>query len=366
MDARNPDDQTQPLLHWVLKRFVDTPRARAKQWIQTGRVSIGGVTHRKPHELLADPGESLQLIGRQAPSLACANGWQIHPRVSLLFLDSSLAIVNKGPGLLSVPGPGDHLSALSILTDVLAGRLKPRTSAPDRGTLPPAVRKLQPLPVHRLDEYTSGIFCLAMNPIARSKLIEQLRAHTITREYVAFVEGHPPAKKGTWKDWLQLDPDGFRQQIVSPRARNRPAEKPTGSRMNLHASKGESADAPDTRVSSAAQEAVTHYEVLEEYRLSGGREVFSKLRLRLETGLKHQIRIQAAHAGLPLIGDRTYHPRYRHPGNSDILLPFDRQALHSEVLTLEHPEQPGERRTWRADLPADLKQLEAALRSGRI
>ncbi len=116
-------------------------------------------------------------------------------------------------------------------------------------------------------------------------------------------------------------------------------------------------------VHSGASEAVTHYTVVAEYPLAGGKGVVTKLRLRLETGLKHQIRIQAADAGLPLIGDRTYHPGYRRGDPSGALIDFPRQALHSEVLTLEHPEQPGARMTWRAELPKDLRQLEMALRA---
>jgi 23S rRNA pseudouridine1911/1915/1917 synthase len=80
----------------------------------------------------------------------------------------------------------------------------------------------------------------------------------------------------------------------------------------------------------------------------------TKLRLRLETGRKHQIRVQAAHAGLPLVGDRVYNPTGR--------IEFDRQALHAETLSLEHPDT-GSRMTFTAPLPEDLRQLEAKLRS---
>ena len=81
----------------------------------------------------------------------------------------------------------------------------------------------------------------------------------------------------------------------------------------------------------------------------------SKLRFKLETGRTHQIRAQAAHEGLPLIGDRTYHPLY-HAGKNErapVPIEFTRQALHAETLELDHPEQPGKRMTWRAPLPAE-------------
>ena len=329
--------QVSPLLDWLLRKHPDTPKSRAKQWILAGRVSVSGVIIRKPHQAIADPGDALELRDRQATTLACGSGWQIHPRVSLLYLDSALAIVNKGPGLISVPAPNCDLSALSILADFLTGKLKARNRGVAGKSLPPAYRRLQPLPVHRLDQYTSGVFCLATNPAARGHLIEQLKAHSMKREYVAFVEGRPRPSTGTWRQWLQLSRDELRQRVLSE---TQPKD-------------------PDPE----AREAITHYEVIAEYPLAGGKGFVTKLRLRLETGRKHQIRVQAAHAGFPLIGDRTYNPAYRGSDHAGAPIDFPRQALHAEVLSLEHPDQPGKRMTWTAELPKDLRQLEAALRS---
>ncbi len=328
------------LLQWLLQKYPDTPKTRAKQWILAGRVSVGGVIQRKPHLALPDPGDTLELLDRRATTLACEEAaWQIHPRVSLIYLDSALAILNKGPGLISVPAPDCELSALGILADFLAGRLKARDRGVAGKTLPHAYRRLEPLPVHRLDQYTSGVFCVAMNPMARGHLIEQLKVHSMKREYVAFVEGRATARAGTWRQWLQLSRDEMRQHIVSASTARA---------------------APDE-----VQEAITHYEVVTEYPLAGGRGFVTKLRLRLETGRKHQIRVQAANAGLPLIGDRAYHPKYREEDQTGAPIDFPRQALHAEVLTLEHPERPGTRMSWTAQMPKDLRQLEAALKSGR-
>ena len=331
--------QVSPLLDWLLRKHPDTPKSRAKQWILAGRVSVNGVVIRKPHQAMPDPGDALELGDRQAATLECGSGWQIHPRVSLLYLDSALAIVNKGPGLISVPAPNCELSALSILADFLAGKLKAQNRGVAGRSLPPAYRRLQPLPVHRLDQYTSGVFCMATNPAARGNLIEQLKVHSMKREYVAFVEGRPDAPSGTWRQWLQLSRDELRQHVLS----------------------GALPDAPDSEV----REAITHYEVVAEYPLAGGKSFATKLRLRLETGRKHQIRAQAAYAGLPLIGDRTYNPAWRGADRAGTVIDFPRQALHAEVLTLEHPDQPGRRMSWTAELPKDLRQLEAALRSAR-
>ncbi|MDA1274416.1 MAG: RluA family pseudouridine synthase, partial [Verrucomicrobia bacterium] len=296
--------EASPLLDWLLRKFPETPKSRAKQWILAGRVSINGLVVRKPHQTISDPGDALQLHDRNTTTLACGSGWQIHPRVSLLYLDAAIAIVNKGPGLISVPAPNCDLSALSILADFLVGKLKARDRSVAGRSLPPAFRLLQPLPVHRLDQYTSGVFCIATNPASRHHLIEQLKAHTMKREYVAFVEGRSSVPKGTWRQWLQLSKDELRQHVVSE----------------------SQAKAPE----SEAKEAITHYEVISEHPLADGTGVVTKLRLRLETGRKHQIRAQAAHAGLPLIGDRTYNPAYRgrDPANSSI--EFPRQALHAE------------------------------------
>ena len=334
------ETKTGPLLDWLLRKYPDTPKTRAKQWILAGRVSVNGVVIRKPQQTIADPGDTLELGDRHATTLACGSGWRIHPRVTLLYLDSAFAIVNKGPGLISVPAPNCNISALSILADFLVGKLKAKDRGAAGRSLPPVYRRLQPLPVHRLDQYTSGVFCIATSPAARHRLIEQLKAHTMKREYVAFVEGRSSTPKGTWRHWLQLSKDELRQQILSEtQARARGSE---------------------------AQEAITHYEVIAEYPLADGKRFVTKLRLRLETGRKHQIRVQAAHAGLPLIGDRTYNPAYRDQDLGNTPIDFARQALHAEVLSLEHPDQSGSRMSCTAELPKDLRQLEAALRCSRL
>jgi 23S rRNA pseudouridine1911/1915/1917 synthase len=333
-------ENERPLLDWLLQQYPDSPRKRAKQWIQAGRVRVNGGVIRQPNQLIPDPRDTLELLDRRATALVCDPEWQIHPRVALLYLDATLAIVNKGAGLISVPASPGDLSALSILADFLAGRLRAQDRGPAGRSLPPVYRQLQPLPVHRLDQYTSGVFCIAVNPAARHHLIEQLKAHTMKREYVAYVEGQPATRQGTWRHWLLLSDDELRQHVLSEKEAK--------------------------AVPPSAVEAITHYEVIDEFPRADGLGVVSKLRLRLETGRKHQIRAQAAFAGLPLIGDRTYHPKYSGLIRETPSIAFPRQALHAEVLSLEHPEQPGSRMTWTAALPKDLRQLETTLRTTRL
>ncbi len=293
---------------------------------------MGGVVVRKPHAPIPAPGEAIELLGRRSGALDCGSGWQIHPRVALLFLDRALAVVNKGVGLISVPAPNAELSALSILADFLAGRLKARDRGVAGKTLPALFRSLQPQPVHRLDQYTTGVFCMALSVASRAHLIQQLATHTMRREYVAYAEGRAPAPQGTWRNWLELSRDEMRQRVLDVDGQEHPS----------------------------AKEAITHYEVLAEYPVAGEKAFFTKLRLRLETGRKHQIRAQAAHAGLPLIGDRVYNANYRERHGFSPVIPFPRQALHALKLTLEHPEL-GKVMSWDAPLPKDLRQLESNL-----
>jgi 23S rRNA pseudouridine1911/1915/1917 synthase len=331
------ENENKPLVVWVLQKFPDTPRTRAKQWILAGRVKVGEEVIRKPQQMMPDPGNRLHLLERHATRLQDGATWQIHPRLGLVHLDPSFAILNKGPGLISVPAPNCKLSALSILADFLAGRLKPLDRDAAGKPVPSAYRRLHPLPVHRLDQYTSGLFCAAMNPNARQSLIEQVSSHAMKRQYIAFVDGRAQTPKGTWRHHLRLTADEMRQQVVHETEAN--ADR------------------------SAAVEAVTHFEVVEEFFLARGKGTITKLRLRLETGRKHQIRTQAAHAGLPLIGDRTYHPGYRAKATAAGRIEFPRQALHSEKLILEHPAHPGTFMDWTTELPTDLRQLEDTLRS---
>jgi 23S rRNA pseudouridine1911/1915/1917 synthase len=340
MTEGDNDADAKPLLDWLLRKHPNTPKNRAKQWVLAGRVTVNGGVVRKPHQMIPDPGDALELLARHATTLDCGSGWQIHPRVSLLCLDSAIAIVNKGPGLISVPAPNSGLSALSILADFLAGKLKPRNRDVAGKSIPATYRGIQPLPVHRLDQYTSGVFCMAMNSAARLHLISQVKAHSVIRKYVAFVQGRPRAPKGTWRHWLQLSRDELRQHVLSER--------------------------PSRSGPSTAQEAITHYEVIAEYPLARGSVYVTKLRLQLETGRKHQIRAQAAHVGLPLIGDRAYHPAYSAQHQSHPPIAFPRQALHSEILSLEHPIHPGTQMNWIAELPEDLRKLEGVLRNSRF
>lgn len=171
--------------------------------------------------------------------------------------------------------------------------------------------------VNRLDRDTTGACLVAKHHLAHVLLDQQLRERAIRREYVAYVEGNVQSSHGT---------------IDLPIGRDR--HHPTRRRVSR---------------SPHAKPAVTHYDVLARFQTPYG--VVSKLRLRLETGRTHQIRVHLSHVGHPVVGDRLY-------GASAV--PFARQALHNDRLAFAHPLT----REWidlAVPLPADLQQLEQQL-----
>lgn len=313
----------QPLIEWLAARYPESARKRLKEWFREGRVILDGKVALRFHEEVEDPGDRLQLetAGRKNEGGAV----QVHSGLAIVYQDAHLVVVNKAQGLLSVPAPGrsEH-SALELLSQHYKGK-----------------RSLRVQPVHRLDEYTSGLLVFALTPAARESLIEQVRSHGLVREYVAYVEGLPEPIKGSWIHHLRLGATGYRQQVSSKN---------------------------DTR----ATQAIAHYEVEQVVRLPqfpgipAAPRVVSRLRLRLETGLKHQIRIQANEAGFPLLGDRVYHAAYHK--NAPALpgpLSLKRQALHAAGLGLRHPET-GKRLHFTASLPEDLQQLEKWFRRAAV
>ncbi|MCH2036159.1 MAG: RluA family pseudouridine synthase [Puniceicoccaceae bacterium] len=330
----NESEEEKSALQWLAEKYPNSPKKRLKEWFANGRIQLDGAVITKPHLRLRNPQGRLlientvgspKVFFKQMPT-------RIHAQVNLLYIDSALAIVNKGPGLLSVPLSGQSQpSALTILEKYLQGK----------GSVELAQNrikrnKLQPLPVHRLDQYTSGLLCFAMTQQAREKLVRQVREHSFLREYIGLGDGALKQKKGTWRSWFKLDEEGIHQTVYS---------KPF----------------------DGATEAISTYQVVDTIEWptrDGGTHVISRLRLRLKTGLKHQLRIHAAHANTPLLGDRHYHPDYIKAAKAGTGMPhgFKRQALHASSIGFIHPES-GEMRRFNSKFPRDLSKLEENLRA---
>ncbi|MGH2911053.1 MAG: RluA family pseudouridine synthase [Solirubrobacteraceae bacterium] len=220
--------------------------------------------------------------------------------LEILFRDEHLLVVDKPPGLVVHPARGHREGTLSqLLADSTVGAAS--GGDPDR----PGI-------VHRLDRDTSGLLVVACSEESHALLQAALRDRLVEREYIALVEGLPPARTGTIEAPIARH----------PRIRTRMAVDPSG------------------------REARTHFELLQ--RLPNS----SLLRLRLDTGRTHQIRVHLQAIGHPVMGD----PEYGTPG----LLGLKRQFLHATRLSFPHPIT-GEQMEVVSRLPPDLREaLERA------
>jgi 23S rRNA pseudouridine1911/1915/1917 synthase len=225
--------------------------------------------------------------------------------LEILYEDEALLVVNKPAGLLTVPlGRGKpSRSVYSLLADHLGPR-GPRT----------------PFVVHRIDRDTSGIVVFAKTAAAQQALKDQFARREPDRVYWAVVHGRPRPARGRWRDHLAWDDDALKQTVTE-----------TNDRRGV--------------------EAISDYRVLDTFADAALVEV------RLHTGKRNQIRIQAAQRGHPLIGERQYAS-----GPSKRTGPtHSRQALHAHRLAFAHPID-GRQLTFEAPLPRDLAELLKLLR----
>jgi 23S rRNA pseudouridine1911/1915/1917 synthase len=242
---------------------------------------------------------------RQARRDPSARGLQI------LYEDETLLVVNKPAGLLAVPlgRRKESASAYSLMADYLGPR-----------------GRRKPLIVHRIDRDTSGIVVFAKTAKAQRAIKDQFARREPERVYQAVVHGHPQPGQGRWRDHLSWDDEALKQTKTD-------AKNPKGT------------------------EAISDYLVIETFADTALIEV------RLQTGKRNQIRIQAALRGHALVGERQYLVGPSTP-TGPARDSFARQALHAHRLAFRHPadDRP---LTFEAPLPADLSDLLRRLRTGR-
>jgi 23S rRNA pseudouridine1911/1915/1917 synthase len=262
-------------------------RARAQRLIESGAVLVDGAAVPKRHRVAE--GQTVTVEEPAEP------GTPVRPVAvadfAVPYQDEHLLVVDKPAGIVVHPARGHLAGTLAqALAGVAAGGPEDRAGI-----------------VHRLDRDTSGLLVVARSAEAHRRLKAALQEHEITREYLALVEGRPPARRGT---------------IDAPIGRDRRVR----TRM--------STDTDDPR------EAVTHFEI------ERALPATTLLRVRLETGRTHQIRAHLLAIGHPVAGD----PDYGTPG----LLGLERQFLHATRLAFAHPVT-GAAVEVVSELPADLR-----------
>jgi 23S rRNA pseudouridine1911/1915/1917 synthase len=301
LTARVPDELAGMRLDQCLaEMFPDYSRSKLQTWVKAGRVLVDGEVLKGREKL--DGGEEIELDA-EAEQVVEYDAEDIP--LDIVYEDDAILIVNKPAGLVVHPAVGNW-------TGTLVNALL--NHAPSLDTLPRAGI------VHRIDKETSGLLMVAKTLQAHNSLVEQLQERSIHREYLALVKG-----------WMTAG-----GTVDEPIGRH-----PVDRKRNA--------------VRRDGKEAVTHYRLEQRFKRH------TLIRVKLETGRTHQIRVHMTHINYPLVGDQVYGGRFQMPADcspalAEALHSFKRQALHATKLGLEHPET-GEYLEWEQPMPEDMQNL---------
>ena len=307
--------------HYLADTRGDFSRARWQNLIREGHVRVNGKQ--------VKPNQSLRLgdeIVCTVPTPVVLDAQPEDIPLDILYEDADLLVLNKPAGLVVHPAPG-HDSG--TLVNALLHHC--RDLAGIGGTLRPGI-------VHRLDRDTSGCLVVAKNDFASASLTDQFRSREVKKTYLALVWGAPRPAVGT----------------IHTRIGRHPLHRKKMTSLPLHGNivraRADDDDEDDEERTPFGREAITHFRTEKVY------GPVSLLRVNIETGRTHQIRVHLAHHRHPVVGDTTY-GRAR---AAVLPAPVTRQLLHAAELTFTHP-RTGERTTLTAPLAADFKTLLDAL-----
>jgi 23S rRNA pseudouridine1911/1915/1917 synthase len=290
---------------FVTRSLGSITRSTVQKLIDEGCVTVDGTLQKASLKLRG--GERIEV---RIPPPKPAEAAPEEIPLDILYEDDDLVVVNKPPGMVVHPGAG---TSGGTLVNALLAHCRDLSGI--GGTLRPGI-------VHRIDKDTSGVLVVAKNDRAHHSLAHQFKEHTIKRVYLALVYGSPKGEKG---------------RIESAIGRH-PVDR---KRMSGKAGRG--------------KHAVTHWQVVGRY---GN---ITLMRLRLETGRTHQIRVHLSEAGHPLVGDKVYGGSGRLTGITDqrlkgLIRELDRQALHAKTLGFILPAT-GEYIEFDTDLPEDMARI---------
>lgn len=295
------EDAAQQRIDRVISdNLSDFSRSRVQHMIEDGCVLVNGKPVGKSFKPKLDD-EVLVFIEPAKDDVARPENIPLDIR----YEDECMLVVNKPKGMVVHPAPGNSTGTLvnALLYhcgDSLSGI---------NGVIRPGI-------VHRIDKDTSGLLLVAKNDAAHISLAAQIKEHSLAREYAAVVYGKLRESEGVIDAPIGRNPSDRKKMAVTQKN---------------------------------SRSAVTHYYTVEEF------EKFTFVRLRLETGRTHQIRVHMAHIGHPVAGDTVYGPQ------KNIITQLNGQCLHARLLGFTHP-MTGERIELSSELPAYFQDFLTKIR----
>lgn len=286
-----PTEQQNKRVDAYLAAELDVSRSMVQQWLAESLVQVSGKTVGKSYKLVG--GEEITV---EIPAPVAYEVKAEPIPLNIVYEDADLLVVNKPKGMVVHPAAGHYEGTL---VNALLHHCKDSLSGIN-GVLRPGI-------VHRIDMDTSGLLIVAKNDKAHQGLSEQIKVHSFTRVYEAVIVGHLKQTSGTIEAPIGRHPTHRKKMAVTP---------------------------------TNSKPATTHYEVIGEY------PGYSHVRLRLETGRTHQIRVHMAYLGHPVAGDTVYGATNQ-PKECRYL---NGQCLHAKEIGFIHPIS-GEELHFRSDLP---------------